>query len=253
MASQYSLNETRYPVGASPPASHRTPVTATTRHGRRLRTFMSIKGSVWIGRIGIDTGPFFVAGSASQIPFFSRSNWARPASVSKKIGRPSWPHAWHTYERLSLSTPAIGPITSSLGWTWPLPHRAQAAKSVGPKRPGIGRASLNADDLHALADPVGWQVDAAGAPALRHDLLEHHLTEHFELRFSPDASHLRTPIRLRVLKGQALLQRDYLVATSSRGKSQDDRGTCRLSYAFPPCAAETPNGLLVRSLRAGDA
>src|SRR5437867_4226717 len=42
-----------------------------------------------VGRIGIDTGPFFVAGSASQIPFFSRSNWARPASVSKKIGRPS--------------------------------------------------------------------------------------------------------------------------------------------------------------------
>src|SRR5213594_4116703 len=131
-----------------------------------------------MGRIGIDTGPLFVAGSASQIPFFSRSNWARPASVSKKIGRPSWPHAWHTYERLSLSTPAIGPITSSFGWTWPLPHRAHAAKSVGPKRPGIGCASLDADDLH-----------------------EHLLTEHLELRFPPDASHLRTPIGLRVSEG----------------------------------------------------
>src|SRR5256712_4738042 len=150
MASQYSWKRTRYPVGVNPPASHRTPVTATTRHGRRSRTFISINGSVWIGRIGIDTGPFFVAGSGSQIPFFSRSNWARPASVSKKIGRPSYPHAWHTYERLSLSTPAMGPITSSLGWTWPLPHRPHAAKSVGPKRPGIGCASLDADDLHAL-------------------------------------------------------------------------------------------------------
>src|SRR5216117_813594 len=202
IASQYSWKDTRYAVGLRCPASHRTPVTDATRPGRRSRPRMSIRGSVTIGRIGIVTTPFAAAfGSGSHIPCFSRSNWARAPSVSKKIGRPSWPHAWHTYERLSLSTPAIGPITSSLGWTWPLPHRAQAAKSVGPKRPGIGRASLDADDLHALADPVGWQVDAAGAPALRHDLLEHLLTEHFELRFSPDASHLRTPIRLRVLKG----------------------------------------------------
>src|SRR6058998_628195 len=114
---------------------------------------------------------------------------------------PSWPHAWQTNERLSLSTPAIGPITRSFGCTCPLPHRAQAAKSVGPKRPGIGCASLDADDLHALADPVGREVHAAGASALRHDLLEHLLTEHFELRFPPDASHLRTPIGLRVSEG----------------------------------------------------
>src|SRR2546426_3904967 len=202
IASQYSWNETRYRVGVSAPAAHRTPVTVATRAGRRSNSLISTSGSVWIGRIGIDTGPFFAdAGSGSHTPFFSRSNWARPASVSKKIGRPSWPHVWHTYERLSLSTPAIGPITSSFGWTWPLPHRAHAAKSVGPKRPGIGRASLDADDLHALTDPVRWQVDAAGAPPLRHDLLEPLLTEHPEPLFSPDATHLRTPIRLRVLEG----------------------------------------------------
>src|SRR3989454_2031576 len=201
MASQYSWKRTRYPVGVNPPASHRPPVTATAGLGRRSRTFISINGSVWIGRIGIDTGPYFVAGSASQIPFFSRSNWARPGSVSKKIGRPSWPHAWQTYERLSLSTPAIGPITSSFGWTWPLPHRAHAAKSVGPKRPGIGRASLDSDDLHALADPVGREVHAAGAPALRYDLLEHLLTQHLELRFPPGASHLGTPFALGVSEG----------------------------------------------------
>src|SRR5881397_2533869 len=99
IASQYSWNETRYLVGVSAPASHRTPVTVATRAGRRSKSLMSINGSVWIGRIGIDTGPFFAD------------------SVSKKIGRPTWPYVWHTYERLSLSTPAIGPITSRFGWT----------------------------------------------------------------------------------------------------------------------------------------
>src|SRR5213593_2003150 len=202
IASQYSWNETRYPVGVSAPASHRTPVTLATRAGRRSKSLMSINGSVWIGRIGIDTGPFLAdAGSGSQMPFFSRSNWARADSVSKKIGRPSWPHEWQTNERLSLSTPAIGPMMRSFACTCPLPHRAHAAKSVGPKRPGIGCASLDADDLHALANPVGGEVDAAGTPALRHDLLQHLLTEHLELRFPPDASHLRTPTRLRVPEG----------------------------------------------------
>src|SRR3989449_10575339 len=202
IASQYSWNETRYPVGVSAPASHRTPVTVAIRTGRRSKSLMSTNGSVWIGRIGIDTGPFFAdAGSGSQMPFFSRSNWARADSVSKKIGRPTWPHAWHTNERLSLSTPAIGPITSRFGWTRPLPHRPHAAKSDGPKRPGIGRGSLDATDLHPFADPVRREVHTARPPALRHDLLEHFLTEHFELRFSPDASHLRTPARLGVREG----------------------------------------------------
>src|SRR5213594_4567509 len=146
-----------------------------------------------MGRIGIDTGPLFVAGSASQIPFFSRSNWARPASVSKKIGRPSWPHAWHTYERLSLSTPAIGPITKSFGWTWLLPHRAHAAKSVGPKRPAIRSASFDANHFHALANPLRGKVHTAGTPALRHDLLDHLLTEHLEFRFLPGARHSGPP------------------------------------------------------------
>src|SRR5438128_3436422 len=149
--------------------------------------------------MGIETGPLFAgACSAGQIPFFSRSNWARADSVSKKIGRPSWPHAWQTNERLSLSTPAIGPMMRSFACTCPLPHRPHAAKSVGPKRPGIGRASLDANDLHPFADPVRREVHTARAPALRHDLLEHFLTKDFELRFSPDASHLRTPARLGV-------------------------------------------------------
>src|SRR2546422_8128861 len=199
IASQYSWNETRYRVGVSAPAAHRTPVTVATRAGRRSNSLISTSGSVWIGRIGIDTGPFFAdAGSGSHTPFFSRSNWARADSVSKKIGRPSWPHVWHPYERLSLSTPAIGPITRSFGWTSPLPHRPHAAKSVGPNRPGIGRASLDANDLHPFADPVRREVHTARAPALRHDLLEHFLTKDFELRFSPDPSHLRTPARLGV-------------------------------------------------------
>src|SRR6266849_4666040 len=199
IASQYSWNETRYSVGVSAPASHRTPVTAATRPGRKSNSFMSTNGSVWIGRIGIDMGPFFgEAASGSHTPFFSRSNCARADSVSKKIGRPTWPHAWHTYERLSLSTPAMGPITSNFGWTRPLPHRPHAAKSDGPNRPGIGRASLDANDLHPFADPVRREVHTARAPALRDDLLEHFLAEDFELRFSPDASHLRTPARLRV-------------------------------------------------------
>src|SRR5256885_9897163 len=73
------------------------------------------------------------------------------------------------------------------------------------------------------------------------------------LRSEEHTSELQSPCNLVCRLLLAKIRRDYLVATSSRGKSQDDRGTCRSGYAFPPCAAETPNGLLVRSLLAGDA
>src|SRR5437667_12091318 len=87
IASQYSWNETRYLVGVSAPASHRTPVTVATRAGRRSKSLMSINGSVWIGRIGIDTGPFFAdAGSGSHTTIFSRSNCARAAYGSEDVG-----------------------------------------------------------------------------------------------------------------------------------------------------------------------
>src|SRR3989442_6593837 len=194
IASQYSWKDTRYAVGLRCPAAHRTPVTDATRPGRRSRPRMSIRGSVRIGRIGIVTTPFPAAfGSGSHSSFYSRSNWARAAAVSKKIVRPSWPHALHTYDRLSLSIPAIGPITRSFGWTWLLPHRAHAAKSVGPKRPAIRSASFDANHFHALANPIRRKVDAAGTPALRHDLLDHLLTEHLELRFLPGARHAGPP------------------------------------------------------------
>ena len=135
IASQYSWNDARYAVGFSWPSSQRTPVTVATRTGRCSRILRAIRGSVWIGRIGIVRTPFFAAlGSAAHNPFFSRSNCARASGVSKKMGSPSWPHARHTNVRLSLSIPAIGPITRSFGWTCPLPQRPHAAKSFGPKR-----------------------------------------------------------------------------------------------------------------------
>src|SRR6266702_4532305 len=138
IAAQYSWNEARYAVGCSRPPSQRTPVTLATRMGTRSRILMSMSGSVWIGRIGILRTLFFAdVGSAGHSPLFSRWNCARASTVSKKIGRPSWPQSWQTYDRLLLSIPAIGPITRSFGWTFPLPHRAHAAKSFGPKRPAI--------------------------------------------------------------------------------------------------------------------
>src|SRR5947209_4566172 len=253
IASQYSWKDTRYAVGLRCPASHRTPVTDATRPGRRSRPRMSIKGSVWIGRIGIVTTPFAAGfGSGSHIPFFSRSNWSRAPSVSKKIGRPSWPHAWHTYDRLSLSIPAIGPITKSLGWTWLLPQRAHAAKSVGPKRPAIRSASFDANHFHAFANPVRRKVHAAGTPALRHDLLDHLLTEHLELRFLPGARHSGPPASYSQRTDKACGGRLCCSYPRQKESSIRQRHMPGRKHAFTP-ETQTRAGPVVRSVRPCDA
>src|SRR3990172_12510396 len=193
IASQSSWNETRYAVGWRAWPSQRTLVTVATRTGKSSRIFRSISGSVWIGRIGMLSASFGFGGdSGAQMPCFSRSHCARWSAVSKKIGRPSWPHAWQTYERLSLSIPAIGPIMRSFGCTRPLPHRAHAAKSLGWKA-AIERLLVYADDLHTLSDPVGRQIHATRGAALRDHLLDHLLTEDFELRILPRTCHVPLP------------------------------------------------------------
>src|SRR2546429_374977 len=191
IASQYSWYDARYAVGFSWPSSHRTPVTVATRTGKCSRIFRAIRGSVWIGRIGIVKTPFFAAlGSASHRPFFSRSNCARASWVSKKIGRPSWPQAWQTKVRLSLSIPAIGPITRSFGWTCPLPQWPHAAKSFGPKRPTMAGPPSTPMTFTPFPSRSG-QVDTSGTAALGDDLLDHLLAEDLKLRLLAGARHVR--------------------------------------------------------------
>src|SRR2546428_246488 len=81
----------------------------------------------------------------------------------------------------------------AVGLRCPASHRTPAPKSVGPNRPAIRSASFDANHFHALANPVRRKVHAAGTPALRHDLLDHLLTEHLELRFLPGARHSGPP------------------------------------------------------------
>src|SRR5207247_7886539 len=116
----------------------------------------------------------------------------------------------------------MGPMTRSLGWTRPLPHRPQAAKSLGPNRLGIAGTSVDADDLHAFADPIRRQVDAAGTPALGDDLLDHLLTENLELGLLAGARHAVNPPAANRRGGRIRLARRRL-ACSYETRRQESR------------------------------
>src|SRR2546427_11962335 len=106
------------------------------------------------------------------------------------------------------------------------PHRAQTSKSIAPKRPAIRSASFDANHFHALANPVRRKVHAAGTPALRHDLLDHLLTEHLELRFLPGARHSGPPASYSQRTDKAC-GGDYVVAIPVKRNPQYGNGTCR--------------------------
>src|SRR6266540_4292501 len=60
---------------------------------------------------------------------------------------------------------------------------AKSAARIGRIRTVIPATSLHADDLHALPDPVRGEVHAPAVSAALHDLLEHLVTGHLELRW----------------------------------------------------------------------
>src|SRR3972149_6440451 len=126
-------------------------------------------------------------------------------------------------ERLSLSIPAIRPITSNFGWTCPLPHLPHAAKSFGPKRLGMEGSSIHANDLHALADPVRRKVYPTRAAALRHDLLDHLLTEDLELRLFSGTRHLRNSPHRRTRAGRIRLAWLRLSCSYAEGRQESIR------------------------------
>src|SRR5207237_1926525 len=202
IASQYSWNDARYAVGFSWPSSQRTPVTVATRTGRCSRILRAIRGSVWIGRIGIVRTPFFAAlGSAAQTP---------SSPVRTAPARPAYRRKWEVPRGRTRGTrtcgcryrsPRSGPSRGASDG--PARYRSGRMRQSPSVRNGSPwRASVHADDLHPFADPVRRQVHPAGTAALRDDLLDPLLTENLELRLLAGARHPRTsPALVRTADG----------------------------------------------------
>src|SRR5207247_11137047 len=98
-----------------------------------------------------------------------------------------------------------------------------AGREVVRSEPARHRGtSVDADDLHAFANPIRRQVDAAGTPALGDDLLDHLLTENLELGLLAGARHLVTPPSANRRGGRIRLARRRL-ACSYETRRQESR------------------------------